>query len=187
MGVLGLWSQNQSWVGSQHPDHACVTTDLASPLEDLHHAESASSVGRGWVHSPAGSRTAMILGSTGPAGGLGWAPRRVAGVRAGHRKELPLESRARGPCARPTRGAGRFLQGLGAMGRESTRAGFSHPAEAPQRQGGQLRSGVTQTQLPCRFCQARLCGLRDAAAQSTECVRSPGAWLLSRHHCPSRG
>lgn len=142
LGGLGLWIQNQSRVGSQHSGRAHVTAGLASPPEDQHHAESASSGGRGWVHSPAGSHSAVVHGK----------------IRAGSGAELGPTEGGNGPgrggntgrsfCWRAepvvlvhsSMGAGQFLQGFGALGRKSTHAGSSHPAKAPQHQGGQLRS-----------------------------------------------
>lgn len=127
LGVLGLWSRNQSRVGSQHSGRARVTAGLASPSEDQHHAESASSGGRGWVHSPAVSHSAVVHGET----------------RAGRGAELGPTEGGDGPgrggntgrsfCWRAepvvlvyarSVGAGQFLQGFGALDRKSTHAGL---------------------------------------------------------------
>lgn len=135
--------QNQSRAGSQHSGRARVTAGLASPPEDQHHAESASSGGRGWVRSPAGSHSAVVHGETrasrgaelGPTegdDGPGWGGN--TGRSFCWRAEPVVLVHARSV------GAGQFLQGFGALGRKSMRAGSSHQAEAPQHQGGQLRS-----------------------------------------------
>ena len=125
LGVLGLWSWNQSRAGSQHLGRARVTTGLASRSEDQHHAESASSGGRGWVHSPAGSHSAVVHGETRAGRGAELGPTdRRSGAGWEHWKELLLDSRARGPCVHRSVGASQFLQGFGALGRKSTRAGL---------------------------------------------------------------